>query len=949
MKRMLKFLVGDVIKVIGICFCMAIPLSSMAFAQELNVIKNLVVEPDSNGPAVKIQTELPVGYRYTVYDSFDPVRVVVDFPGMDTSALEALQSFSVPPVREVRISSFDLESGKLGRIEILLDQATNYEVALKDNLFQVVFSAPATAESLKIEPQGPVADEARPVMAVPDSAKQQGQAAETVESVKPELAPRSETPVAVVDNTQEATQKGEVAPATATETSVPMERSDLLLESPIIEPGAVLLNTSAPLERHHYFSLGSPPRLVVDLYGVTPGFKERSFATSAGMSRVRVGTYADKTRLVFDSATESLPGYKVTKEDRQVKVAWGEETAGKAQRPAPVNQMKTAEGAQKYVASPVTIESLDFNSENGQSVFTVQLSKTTDVIEATQSGDVVRFGVNNALLSQKLRRTVDASAFPSAVKLITPYTVQNGGIQEVRFAVELKGPVSYSVKKNGSLVKLIVEDGPFAEPRGQSAVTKEVLLPAKVQKLQSAAEAGQMTTPQTNLDEVLAKSAAAVQPDSAIPAADVANQGAESVISESQGSYRIAEGKSGYSGQKISLVFDNADIRKILQLIAEVSELNIIASEEVKGNITLRLQEVPWDQALDLIMDIQDLGMVRDGNVARIMPRDRIRSMEEAKLTAKRTKEKLDDLVTEVISISYTALGNIETPAKELLTDRGKITKDDRNKQIIVTDIPSVIADVKNLVSILDTPERQVMIEARIVEADSSFSRDLGVNWGITRINAGTPNNSDLRLGLGGSFLLSPPSAGSSGGSGMASAMTFGLLGSDSTILDLRLSALETSGHGKIVSTPRVTTLNGEKAKISQGTQIPYTVTSDAGANTQFVEAALSLEVTPVINPDGSIILEIKATNSSPGTTVNTGVSGGSAPSIDTKEAETKVLVKDGETTVLGGIFVEDEDYSETGVPWLNKVPILGHLFKSTKRTSSRSELLVFITPRILQ
>jgi type IV pilus assembly protein PilQ len=175
--------------------------------------------------------------------------------------------------------------------------------------------------------------------------------------------------------------------------------------------------------------------------------------------------------------------------------------------------------------------------------------------------------------------------------------------------------------------------------------------------------------------------------------------------------------------------------------------------------------------------------------------------------------------------------------------------------------------------------------------------------------------------------------------------MTFGLLGTDSTILNLRLSALETSGHGKIISTPRVTTLNGEKAKISQGTQIPYTVTStDGQSNTEFIEAALSLEVTPVINPDGSIILEIKATNSTPGTQF-----GGDAPSINSKEAATKVLVRDGETTVLGGIFVEDEDVSETGVPWLNKVPILGHLFKSTSRTSNRSELLVFITPRILQ
>jgi len=966
MKRMLKFLAGgEFFKVLALAgLCLATVLMSFAVAQELNAIKALDVESDTSGSVVKIQTELPVGYRYTVYDSFDPVRVVIDFPGMDTSELAAVQSFSVAPIQEVRVSSFDLESGKLGRVEILLEKATNYEVALEGDQFQVLFSglAPtvgALGDKLKQPvPAGPevvkeapaVAGEAVP--AVDETQKEVAQqdtsaTAPVVEKTTTESSPAPviEAPVAKNESADVPAAKVMAAPQTA-------QMAGILLLDPVIGNSSVELRTSTPFDRYQYFKLGAPPRLVVDIYGTKPDFKARSFTTGQGLRRMRVGTYDDKTRLVFDAESETLPDFNVSRKDAVVMVAWGESAnaAGIPEQSAATmeNRMEKTPVATSVVTPavqvPVTVEALDFSSKDGQSVFTVKTSRPAELLSATQNGDTVKFGVNNALISQKLRRTVDASAFPSAVKLITPYTVQNDGVQEVRFAVELKGPTAYAVDRVGNQIQLVVQDGPFAEERILTTETKEVALSSKTAMTATSepAEVAAMA-PKTRLDEVLAESSELVKPTTAAKTSDGAAQAGESIISASQGSYRIAEEKAGYTGEKISLVFDNADIRKILQLIAEVSDLNIIASDEVKGNITLRLQEVPWDQALDLIMDIQDLGMVKDGNIARIMPRNRIRAMEEAKLTAKRTKEKLEDLVTEVISISYTDLTNIETPAKELLTDRGKITKDDRNKQIIVTDIPSVISDVRNLVAILDTPERQVMIEARIVEASSTFGRDLGVKWGLALNDTG--GEIDTNLGLGGNFLLSPPAAGGVAGSGLASSITFGTVGLDDAVLNLRLSALETSGKGKIVSSPRVTTLNGEKAKISQGTQIPYTVTSTDGVSTtEFIEAALSLEVTPVINPDGSIILEIKATNSTPGTQF-----GGTAPSIDSKEAETKVLVHDGETTVLGGIYVEDEDSAQSGVPWLGSIPFVGHLFKSTTKSSSRSELLVFITPRILQ
>jgi type IV pilus assembly protein PilQ len=283
----------------------------------------------------------------------------------------------------------------------------------------------------------------------------------------------------------------------------------------------------------------------------------------------------------------------------------------------------------------------------------------------------------------------------------------------------------------------------------------------------------------------------------------------------------------------------------------------------------------------------------------------------------------------------------------ELLSPRGKITEDNRNKQLIITDVPSVIQEARRLVAILDTPERQVIIEARIVEASSTFGRDLGVKWGISRIDPGG-DPSRLNVGLGGSFLIAPPTVGNVlGGAGMGAGITFGQVGIDSTVLDLRISALESSGHGKVISTPRVATLNGGQATISQGTKIPYQSSgSDGLPKTEFVDANLQLTVTPVINPDNSIILDINATNSSLGSTVSTG--GGSAPAIDTKEAKTKLLVRDGETTVIGGVFVETDNYSTAGVPLLMRIPILGHLFKSTNVSTTRSELLIFITPRIV-
>lgn len=883
----------------------ALLCSTAAFAQPDNKLLSIQMDAAAASPTVTLQTENPVGYSYTVYDSFDPVRVVIDFPGMDVSQVKDSIKLDDPNVQEVRVSAFDLESGKLGRIEVLLGQATNYDVSLAGNDFKIAFTKTAGSVSSigqKLNQSSPVEAKPAPVLET-----------KSVEKVV-EPAPKA---VAVA-------QPAAVTPSASGKT-VSFDGAQ----------GQQARFVAPEMDRFQYFKLAGPPRLVVDVYGVEPGFKTRSFSASQGFSRIRVGVYTDKTRFVFDAQDEVFPGFEVGQEGDAVVVDWsGKAMAASAPSPVvkPVKVVQAPAPQPMKKSAPVAIDSLDFDAKEGVSIFTVNLSGPGTLIKATQDGDIVRFGVENATIGRSLRRVVDTSSFPSAVKLITPYIVQVKGSQEVRFAAELKGPVSYRVTQADNKIIFTTNDGAFAEFTPPVHETVAVIV--------------EPTKPEPEApSQILAETIEAVS------ATDEKDQVDGAV--EAPTAISITQERPKYTGENISLVFDNADIRQILQLIGDVSGLNIIASDEIKGSVTLRLIDVPWDQALDLIMDIKDLGMLREGNVARILPRARIRSMEEAQLTARRTKERLEDLATEVIMVSHTDLGNVAGPASELLTERGKITQDSRNKQIIVTDVPASIAAIKQLIAILDTPEKQVLIEARIVEAASNFSRDLGVKWGFSydnqvggRSGDSFANLNDAQLGLGGAFVLPPAGVSSTSISGIGSAFTFGRVGIDSTVLDLRISALETSGHGKVVSQPRVATLNGEAAMISQGTKIPYQSVSDEGTETKFENAELRLEVTPVINPDDSVILEISAANSSVGATVPTGV--GDAIAIDEKKAETKVLVRDGETTVIGGIFVEDERFSESGVPVLMSLPYLGSLFKSTTTTSERRELLIFITPRIL-
>ncbi len=667
----------------------------------------------------------------------------------------------------------------------------------------------------------------------------------------------------------------------------------------------VVLSATSGIDQVKYFTLDSPKRLVVDLYGVAPGSHNASVALSDGFKLLRSGPLDNRTRFVFDVDGGTFPTFDVDIQSDRTVVTW------EGPKQTVINASIEPE-----MAGKAKISAIDFSSASGKSLLNITVDGNATVTKPTQSGRKIQFSVKNATLPRALRREFDTLSFPSAIYSATPYLVNAGGSPVVKFVVLLKGDQPYQLVKSATGFVFSVVDGEFAN--ASPAITGTTAM---------AADGDIASSVSDNMDSPAYVSGGASSSSTPI----VTNT--------------ATSPEKKYTGEKTSLVFDNAEIRDILRLIAEISDLNIIASDQVKGNVTLRLIDVPWDQALDLILDVTGLGMVQEGNVVRVLPKETIRSMKEAELTAKTSQEKLEPLVTEVVTVSYADLKSVSGPVKEVLSDRGTITEDARNKYLIITDVTQRIEKAKELITILDTPERQVLIEARIVEVSSTYSRDLGVNWGLDFTNSGTYVE-DAGVGLGGDFLLDlPDGAGStSEDSGLAAGITLGRIGVDKTILDLRISALQTAGKLKIVSQPKVTTLNGETATISQGTTIPYETTSSEGTKTEFVSAELKLEVTPVINPDDSIIMEVLTTNDSPSTTT-----GASAPSIDTKKAETKVLVHDGETTVIGGIFVENVSEGDSGTPWLMDIPVFGYLFKSNTKSTSRAELLIFITPRIVK
>jgi type IV pilus assembly protein PilQ len=428
---------------------------------------------------------------------------------------------------------------------------------------------------------------------------------------------------------------------------------------------------------------------------------------------------------------------------------------------------------------------------------------------------------------------------------------------------------------------------------------------------------------------------------------------------EAQAALKIqAEGKktpedagSGkvYTGRKVSLDFKDADIKNILRLIAEVSDLNIIAGDDVTGKVTMRLVDVPWDQALDVVLQARGLGMSRVGNVIRVAPMDTLKKEIQGELEAKRAKEKLEDLTTELISVNYATAKDIIPQVKSVLTERGDVKVDERTNILIVKDIPRNVANAKALVKSLDTKTPQVMIEARIVEAALSFQRELGVQWGLT-YSTDKNVNSTTKGGNPVSKVVDLPAVARAGAAGALGApgiidFLFTSIGS-LDLLDIAISAHELDGSAKIISSPKVATLDNKEASIEQGLRIPYLkLTTEGTVTTDFIDANLKLTVTPHVTNDQNIKMLINVKKDRPDNTVV--VQG--VPSIDKKQAITEVLVRDNGVVVIAGLYTIEKNDGMEGVPLFNKIPLMGWLFKREVKDDTRKDLIIFISPKIIR
>ncbi|HMN94364.1 MAG TPA: type IV pilus secretin PilQ [Hydrogenophaga sp.] len=440
----------------------------------------------------------------------------------------------------------------------------------------------------------------------------------------------------------------------------------------------------------------------------------------------------------------------------------------------------------------------------------------------------------------------------------------------------------------------------------------------------------------------------------------------------------------GYSGEKLSLNFQNIEIRALLQVIADFTNFNVVTSDSVSGSVTLRLRDVPWDQALDIILQAKGLGMRKTGNVLWIAPNDEIAAREKQELEARAAVETLESVRTQAFQMNYAKATDVAAQimgsgavgggapgaaaSARILSPRGSAIAEPRTNQLFVTDIPSRLEQVQQLIARLDIPVRQVLIEARIVEADDRFGRSIGVRLGgsdLRGVRGGDPGYSvggSNRLALGGSYnaissttgesvnvldtintsFVNLPSAGAGGFAPAAFAVSL-FSAAANRFLNLEISALEADGRGKIVSSPRIVTADQVKAMIEQGTEFPYQEATSSGATSvAFRKASLKLEVTPQITPEGNIIMDVAVNKDSRGETTAAGVA------INTKAVQTQVLVENGGTVVIGGIFELTEIEDVTKVPLLGDIPVLGNLFKNRSRTANKSELLVFLTPRVI-
>ncbi|KTB77410.1 fimbrial protein [Pseudomonas syringae pv. syringae PD2766] len=641
------------------------------------------------------------------------------------------------------------------------------------------------------------------------------------------------------------------------------------------------LSFDAPVPAPRGYTTAQPARIALDLPGVTSQLATKSRELGTGNARSVVVVQAqDRTRVIINLTTLSPYSSRVDGNNLFVVIGQGA-TAAQASQPS------TAMGASRVAVPPPTPAS--------------------------------------------------ARPFvPAGAKAIRNIDFQRGELGEGNVVIDLSNAnIAPDIQEQGGKIRVDFAKTLLPEPLRVRLDVKDFATPVQ---FVSASAAGD-------------KASILIEPSGAFDysAFQTENKLTISVrpLTHEDMDRRAAD-KPVYTGEKLSLNFQDIDVRSVLQLIADFTNLNLVASDTVQGGITLRLQNVPWDQALDLVLKTKGLDKRKIGSVLLVAPADEIAARERQELESLKQIAELAPLRRELLQVNYAKAADIAklfqsvTSAESKTDERGSITVDDRTNNIIAYQTQDRLDELRRIVSQLDIPVRQVMIEARIVEANVDYDKELGVRWGGATNTSGSSNWS-TGTSTGGSTANSSTFV-DMGAANATSGIGLGFL-TNNTMLDLELTAMEKTGNGEIVSQPKVVTSDKETAKILKGTEVPYQESSSSGATTvSFKEASLSLEVTPQITPDNRIIMEVKVTKDEPDY-VNAVLG---VPPIKKNEVNAKVLISDGETIVIGGVFSNTQSKSVDKVPFLGDVPYLGRLFRRDVVSESKSELLVFLTPRIM-
>ncbi len=710
----------------------------------------------------------------------------------------------------------------------------------------------------------------------------------------------------------------------------------------------VTVLTDGRVDDFESFVLDDPYRLVVDIKNLTSNFPKNEIKVGGtDIDDIRIGIHPDKVRLVFESAIMGgINTHKVYATENKLMVVFREgvettyEKEGDISSPAPT----TSPG------SIVTITDVRFEDRSDVARVTISTSGRSDYNAKMLSDRSVIVDISNALIGEGLEKMIDTSAFRGPVSSISSYRTEEGGLYSVRIIVELNNKVAYRYFDQANEIVLDFDK--------TGEITED--------SIAVGPETGSIT-PKITLDEGLAQPAT-------LPGGTTTTV-ESTVVPPSEIEAEIAaaeeEEQTKYTGKKITLIFTDADIRNIFQLIAEVSNLNILVDSNVRGRITLRLVKVPWDQALDIILTTTGLGMKRVGNVIRIATTETLDRERTTELASKRALEELEDLVTRKIDLSYADLAAISDVVEPMLSDRGEITTFDQTQSLLITDIPSNLDPILKIIRSLDIPTSEIRLEARIVEINDTFEKELGVNWAFGYNNPTGGESYKTTVGTLESTLLNFPGGfdptnlyfpatpeTANLGPGGASAL-IGLV-NDTMHIEVQLKALEQMGEAELIETPKIRVLNNVTASFKINRKVPIRnikeETDEEGnvstkSELDFQEFLTELEITPSVSADKRIKLVINLVHKTQGESRTLNISG--VDNIyyveDEKELNTEVLVDNRDTIVIGGLYRKDLSDTVTGFPLIKDIPVFGWLFKTKTKREVRKELLIFVTPTIIR